>query len=136
MSLMGTALGVGTVTTHQTMWFPLLDANATSQNSSHLAFILTGQTSFVVLNASSSCSLHQLLASCHTLVLFPLWCKVVHTPNLTLTWWLLTLHSFLSLPLDRHLRTFFDGLKSISFAHFLAIPFSSSHWLITDTSIP
>lgn len=36
MSRMGMALGVGAVTMYQTMWFPLLDVNATSQNSSQL----------------------------------------------------------------------------------------------------
>lgn len=33
---MGTALRVGEVTMHQTMWSPLLDANGASQNSSQL----------------------------------------------------------------------------------------------------
>lgn len=33
---MGTALRVGEVTLHQTIWSPLLDANGASQNSSQL----------------------------------------------------------------------------------------------------
>lgn len=74
-----------------------------------------------------SCESSPGLASWHTSVFLRWWCEVVRAANLTLTWWLPTLHS---LPSDRRVGTFFGGLKPVFFAHFLTLPSSFSHWLL------